>query len=944
MVLALAGCDRSGSGTPSAGPAAAPPAPKSPSAAADDTGLASLDGIESGIDGTGMNVVLVSVDTTRADHLGCWGHPVIKTPNIDRFAAQGTRFLWCISSAPLTLPSHTTMLTGSYPFVHGARDNGIFFVDQGNVTLAELFKEAHYATDAEVAAVVLGRRYGLDQGFDTYGDVKPNRPKMNLHDLADVGTGGDGSTKPAIEFERPVIQTDRKAGEITDRGIEIISGHAETGRPFFVFLHYFDPHWPHEAPEPFASAYDEGYYAEIAFFDQEFGRLLDAIDDLGLAGKTLVILTSDHGEGRGHHGEHTHSAFLYDSTLHVPLIMRCPGLVPAGLEVEQQVRLVDITPTIADFAGLRRTEQMQGTSLLPLLADPDRDVRLACYADTLVLQNTLNYSPLRSVRTEQWKYILAPREELYNVSQDRRELFNLASIETERAAAMRQELWDIIADAPPAPGGRGKWRAPEAEEVRKLAALGYVSGKVFQDPSLMEGTELDHFEPVGLNPRDRIEVVDCWAMGLGAFRVGDYETAEKLFRRFIELEPENAFGNSYLARVLTRLNRYEEALGYFQRSLELEPDNFLDQRMLGTVLVMAGAHAEAAESYRAALKYNPLDIVARLNLGIILANRHRFEEALEHFDIGIETLPDEPPLYFQKGLVLLAMNRPDDAVQQFREALQYDSGFVKARVQLADTLFGLGREVEARAALTEAIEATPDSALLHHKRAELDAFSGDFQRACEGFQRVVELVPANAMARQNVGSSFVSLGRYAEAIEWLREALRLRPDFLMAQVNLAAALEATGELDEAFELYETLLAARPHRGGFYTRAANVAARRGNGARAIQLLRRGYAILPDNVGIANDLAWRLATVPDDALRDGPLAVALAEYVNDLRGGESSSELDTLAAAYAAVGRFEDAVEAAERALAIARRTDQDVLAGEISQRLDLFRQRKPYRLP
>ena len=277
VLLALAtalaaGCDRSESGTPSTGRAGTSADSRIPAAApivpADDTGLASLDGIESGIDGTGMNVLLVSVDTTRADHLGCWGHPVIKTPNIDRFAAEGTRFLWCISSAPLTLPSHTTMLTGSYPFVHGARDNGIFFVDQGNVTLAELFKEAGYATDAEVAAVVLGRRYGLDQGFDTYGDVKPTKRKLNLHDLAALEIGADGSAKPGVEFETPRVETDRKAGEITDRGIEIITGHAEAGRRFFVFLHYFDPHWPHEAPEPFASEYKEGYYAEIAFFDQ----------------------------------------------------------------------------------------------------------------------------------------------------------------------------------------------------------------------------------------------------------------------------------------------------------------------------------------------------------------------------------------------------------------------------------------------------------------------------------------------------------------------------------------------------------------------------------------------------------------------------------------------------------------------------------------------------
>jgi len=897
-----------------------------------------LDGIESGIEGVGFNVLLVSVDTLRADHVGCYGHKIIKTPNIDRFAAEGTRFAKCISSVPLTLPSHTSMLTGSYPFVHGARDNGIFFVNESNVLLAELFKERGYATHAEVAAVVLGRRYGMDQGFDSYGDVPPRRPRINVHDMV----GLDEQDGPDIKLASPEIETDRKADEITDRGIARLVDRAADGQPFFMFLHYFDPHWPNEAPEPYASQYSDGYYAEIAFFDEQFGRLLASVNELGLAEKTLVILVSDHGEGRGDHGEYTHSTFLYDSTLHVPLIMRCPGRIPAGRVVETQVRIVDIATTIVDFTGLDRTDQMQGTSLLPLAADADIDVRLACYAETLVPQTSLNYAPLRGLRTDQWKYVLAPRDELYDLVNDSGEVFNIAAIETGRAEDMRQELWDLIADSPAPPGGRGAFREPDADEVRKLAALGYVSGTAMDEFTLQSDDELDHFEPVGVNPRDRIEVIEAWSSGLGAYRAGMYELAVSRFERFIELEPDNPFGPSYMARAVTQLGRFDEAIEMFQRSLELRADNYIDQRMLGTVLMLKKRESEGVAAFRAALKHNPDDVPSLLNLGIIQAYNNEPEEALALFSKGIRSAPEGEALRLQRAMVLLELDRPAEATVDLLKAIEIDPESATPHKYLAVARFRMGRADEALAGLTEVLQTMPDAAILYQQRARIYTATDRLDLAGEDFAKVVDLVPDNAMAVQNRGSNLLSQGLYTGAIEWLSRAIELRPDFPRALANLAMAQQLAGQLEQASATYEKLLAISTRNPIHYARAANLLTRRGDTAGAIKVLRRGYAIIPDNIMIANDLAWRLATAPEE-LGDGPLAVSLAGYANDLKGGESCSELDTLAAAYAAVGRFDDAVQTAERALAIARATAQNDLAGEIAQRLDLFRQGKPYRL-
>jgi arylsulfatase A-like enzyme/Flp pilus assembly protein TadD len=897
------------------------------------------------IGGKGINVLLVSVDTTRADHLGCYGHPTIKTPNIDRLAAEGSRFTQCISSAPLTLPSHATMLTGSYPFVHGARDNGLFSIPQENETLAEIFKAAGYATHAEVATLVLKRRTGMDQGFDTYGDVTPTETHMNLKRFTPDpwDTGMEGTEPPAIESETPKIESDRKAGDITDRGIELLTQRAASDEPFFLFLHYFDPHWPHEAPEPFASEYRDSYLAELAYFDQQFGRLIDALDELGFRDNTLILLTSDHGEGRGQHGEYTHSTYLYDTTLHVPLLMRLPGQIAAGQVIETQVRLIDLAPTIVDCARLERTEQMQGESLLPLLVDPGRDPRLPCYSDTMVPKNSLNYSPLRSLRADGWKYILAPRSELYHVGEDTGEVFNIAQAEPEQSARMREELRDIIADSPPAPGGRAMYGAMSADDARKLAALGYVAVSAVQDPEFNLGSELDHFEPEGINPRDRIEAIECWAAGLGAFRDGQYQLAESTFTRFHELEPTNQAGLSYLGRSLMMLERHDEAIEWFRKAIELEPEGFLDQRSLGNLLSMKRDYAGAEKCYRAAIEHNPgQEPIARVNLGIILATQKRYDDAIALYDEVIEMEPGEPVAYMHKGAALRLTGRLEESLEPLDEAIRLDPTFAAAHSQRAMSRYQLGRRDEALAGLQAAAEQMPDEPMFCYRLAQLTADRGELKQAGEWLTRLTEQRPDSASAWQMLGANDRMRGQYAAAVEHLEKALELKPDFPRALFPLATAYEALGDDDKALEVFRRQIELAPTSPLAYTHAANILARRGEEAACIDLLRQGLSVLPERIDISNDLAWHLATSSDASLRDGAEAVRLAEYASSLKGNESFNELDTLAAAYAEIGRFDDAVTTAERALVVAGQLNDPDLITQISDRRALYRRGKPYR--
>jgi arylsulfatase A-like enzyme len=332
-----------------------------------------------------LNVLVITMDTTRYDHIGCFGSLYTRTPNIDRLGNQGVRFGQAIAAAPITVPSHSSIFTGTYPIFHGARNNGTFKLAASNVTLAEVLKEQGYDTGAVIGAFVLSSQFGLDQGFDYYNDKFEN-------------------PSPKLEFFFDEIP----AAEVSRLGIEYIDQHLE--KPFLLWLHFFDPHAAYRPPSPYKELYGPAnlYDGEIAYVDENVGKVVKELEAKKLLDHTLIVLTADHGESLGDHGEPSHGLLMYDTTLHVPLLFYLQDRLPAGEEVKEMVRSIDIMPTILDLLEIPQTKNNQGVSLLPRMFGFRRNsLKLEALIENYLPYFNFGYAALEGLRTGEYKYINA---------------------------------------------------------------------------------------------------------------------------------------------------------------------------------------------------------------------------------------------------------------------------------------------------------------------------------------------------------------------------------------------------------------------------------------------------------------------------------------------------------------------------------------------------------
>ena len=713
--------------------------------------------------GEGFNVLFISIDTLRADHLACYGHPSIKTPNIDRLAAEGMLFTQCTSPVPITLPSHASMMTGTYPYVHGARDNGQFHLHGDNETLAERLKAAGYTTAAELAAFVLNREFGLNQGFDVYHDLYAARQLQ--------------------EDPSKATPTERVAEEVCDGALNSLRRIA--AQRFFLFVHFFDPHYPYEPPGRFAQQYAQRYLGEIAYVDEQIGRLIAELKSLEVDEKTLVIVTSDHGEGLGQHGEQTHMLFVYDTTLMVPLILHCPGQISAGRRVTAQVGLIDIAPTVLDFLGLEPMPDAQGESLLPLISGAAGDPGRVAYAESLVPMIDFGCAPLLAVRAGGWKYIHAPRAELYDVRVDPGELRNLASTEPERVRRMRAHLYRLMEEAPVVVGLGAARREVSPADVRKLEALGYVGSGA--DAGMVAGISLrELLEASGDDPKDYIDEIQLTMGAIGLHHAGNLEAAEKVYREILARSPQRAEG-------------------YW---------------------------------------------LAQSNLALVLLGQGKNEEAIEYLRAALRIRPQDGEVFTLLGEALAALGRTDEALVEFRQACAIEPVMPRTHWSYVRALRDAGEVKESMRHYRLAIEGDPS-----------------FRAAAQADQQAVAKLHVS-------GIGLLRQGKYAEAVETLRAA--------------------------------------------------------------------HTLDPWDLSLANDLAWILATCADDAVRDGAEAIRLSEMVQASADEENPAWLDTLAAAYAAQGRFDDAVATINQAIELARRSGADDLAAKARARRDLYAARRPYR--
>jgi len=600
-----------------------------------------------------LNLLLITLDTTRADYLGCYGNTAAQTPELDRLAREGTRFAACDTAIPLTLPAHCTIMTGLNPAAHGVRRNALDRLAPEHTTLATLAKAAGFATRAVVASVVLDGRYGLNRGFDTYKDVVP----------------APGANAAAAE---------RRGNEVCDDALAQLRGAAQ--QRFFLWVHFYDPHYPYESSRGAAPDSPAAYAEEITFMDRQIGRLRAALEELRLDRRTLVVVVGDHGEGLGQHGESEHGYLVYESTLHVPLIAWCPDVVAAGRTVAARVRVLDLLPTMLDYLGLPPAPHAEGTSLRPLIAGTTDDLQLAAYGESFTAQTELALCALRSVAEGDWKYILATQPELYDLSADPNEEHNLAAAQPEQAARLRARLAEIVADATATAAPATAGPALSDQEVARLATLGYVAAATADDATPAEVAAA--LEPRGDSPMAHMATIEQYVRAHRLVGAGDFAAAEPLLRAVVQALPDAPTPLNELSLALRRLQRESEILDVCAQVLAEKPPASGMRLFYARRLLEARRLAEAEEQLATLVEQNPSDADAHFEHGNALNALQRSDEARAAYEQAITANPHHSRALHALAMSLAREKRFKEASDYLRRAIAQDPRSPKLRQDL----------------------------------------------------------------------------------------------------------------------------------------------------------------------------------------------------------------------------------------------------------------------
>lgn len=645
---------------------------------------------------TPTSLLLITLDTTRADYVGARGGASL-TPNLDRIAARGTRYVHAITSAPLTLPAHCSLMTGLEPPHHGVRDNGLGALPAEVPTLASVLRARGYATAAFVASRVLDRRFGLDRGFQTYDD------RMQAERIGEQG------------------YPERDAAEVTDAALRWLK-RPRRG-PWFLWVHYYDPHAPYAAPgsAPQAST-RERYGREIAYMDAQIGRLLAALP--GPADRTLIAAVGDHGEMLGEHGEDGHGIFLYGASLDVPLILAGPG-VPRGKAVEQTTPARALASSLLTLLGAKGAASPFGPPLPGLglagAAGP------SAYSESMLPATAYDWSPLKALTREGVRYIEAPRPELYDLAADPAEQKNLAAARPNDVARLRAELSGVEEAAPPR-AARAVQPDPEVSEA--LRSLGYLSGASAAAPVARAGT---------LDPKDGMALLAEFERAKGLLQQGAAGQAAAALEDLVRRNPGNVPFLMRLGEANAAMGRLDAAAAILQRAAALNPAlDFLRLR-LAEIHFQRGRLADARAEYEAALALDPRSAQAWMGLGELalrqgkpdeeLALMRRAEAAgtesalvlsrLAQIEVGrgqaaaaeghagraVKLVPEFAPGWWVWGEAAEKLGRPADAATRFTRAVEMGLTSPGALLHLGRVLHRLGRAAEARPYLEQAMRA-----------------------------------------------------------------------------------------------------------------------------------------------------------------------------------------------------------------------------------------------
>jgi choline-sulfatase len=708
------------------------------------------------------NVLLITIDTLRWDRLGSYGATLKATPVLDRLAEGGARFETAIAHAPLTAPSHASILTGLTPLRHGIRDNGAFVLSPSITTLASSFRNAGYATAAFVSGFPLDRRFGFASGFQTYDDRLP------------------GSSAPGR-----AAYTERRADETTTHVLTWLHSQQSTATsssspatvPWFLWVHYFDPHAAYDPPPKWRERMPTPYDGEVAFVDEQIGRVLARLNELRLDTNTVIAVTADHGESLGEHGEETHGVFIYDSTLRVPLIVAGPG-VSSGIVANVVARGIDLMPTLLDLADLRVPEGIDGRSLRPALeVRPMPDA--PAYIESLLSERQFGWAPLRGLRDARWKYIDAPEPELYDVLEDAAETKNRAADAPHRMETLAHEL-DERAQATPTPEAQRPRLASDRESAERLRALGYVSGST---PPRTGSRR---------NPKSGIALINRLERGIALVRSDPRRAVEEL-RAVLAEDPGVAVARSQLAVALAALGDYDNAIEQLRILTADRSASAEDLLLLSEAHRAAGHTQDAREALRQAAALDPQSPEVVLTEARTFMIARDFDQAASAFSRALTLSPENVEALIGLGEIDMVKGDLSAASTHFERALSGDPSNSMARLRLGLVRGRQGRMDDAIVLLRPVVASSPDNGEALAALGAALARAGKAAESVQYFERAVSAGQRSPAVLNGLGFAKLESGDRAGALEALRQSLAIFPDQPQVQQAVRDLTAAAGQ-------------------------------------------------------------------------------------------------------------------------------------------------------
>jgi arylsulfatase A-like enzyme/Tfp pilus assembly protein PilF len=667
------------------------------------------------------NVVLITIDTLRADHLPAYGYTHISTPALDRLAKESLVFEDAFAHVPMTLPSHSSILTGKLPISHGVEDNAGFVLDPKATTLAEILKKNGYETAAFISAFVLDSRFGLNQGFDLYSDS---------FDLTQGPLDNSEVSRRADATEAEVDTWLRKRG----------------GQKFFLWVHYYDPHDPYDPPEPYHTQYKTAPYdGEIAYTDHVMSKLISDLEKSKSMDRTLVVLTGDHGESLGEHMERTHSLFIYNATLHVPLMIRLPGV--KARRINGVVRHIDIAPTILEWLGFVPPAEMEGKSLIPLIQGKEKSGRTS-YSESMFPELHYGWSPLKSLTTNEYRFVEAPTPELYDRKTDPNDTKNIYHDRQSIAESLRKQLQQIIQSA--STSGSSSRKTPDAETAEKLRALGYTTSSV---TPTAESRRID--------PKDKMSLLEKLSEAHAQLLASNYQSVVEITSSILNEDPQIVDAHYMQADALLHLKQNDRALDQMLATVQIKPDHLQTLYNLALFYELQANFEESERWYLQLLKYAPDHVSGNLNLaGLYLQSNH----------------PEKAKPYLSRITKTYEDAARTTTSSENRELLLE---------KLAEIYYKSGQPEQSEKSLKEAIALNPKRPSLHFHLGVIYQEKNQLPEAASEYVAETKVDPKNLRALFNLGVVYHSMNRSQDAAACFRQILSLNPGFKPAEESLA---------------------------------------------------------------------------------------------------------------------------------------------------------------